>query len=82
MIIAKSEKRHNSINILQNSLKIQSGHLNIDPKLYAKYQHPSSSSSQDIMLTRFFNCYNARVEKRGIAQSIFHGISSKVNQVI
>ena len=39
--------------------------LNIDPKLYAKYQKPSSSSSQDIMLTRFFYCYHARAPKKG-----------------
>ena len=31
--------------------------LNIDPKMYAKYQNPSSSSSHDILLTRFFCCY-------------------------
>ena len=51
--------------ILQNSLKSSSGHLNTDPKQYAKYmyQNPSSSSSQDIMLTRFFYSYNARVIK-------------------
>ena len=34
-------------------------HLNIGPKLYAKYQNPSPSSSQDIMLTRFICCYKA-----------------------
>ena len=45
------------------SLKSKSGHLSIDPKQYGKYQNPSSSSSQDIMLTRFFYCYNARVIK-------------------
>ena len=49
--------------ILQNSLRSQSGQLNIDPKQYAKYQNPSLSSSQDIMLTRFFYCYNFRVVK-------------------
>ena len=36
-----------------NSLKSYSGHLNIDPKPYAKYQNPSLSGSQDIVLTRF-----------------------------
>ena len=46
-----------------NSLKSQSGHLNIDPKMYAKYQNPSSSSSQDILLTRFSYCYNSKVVK-------------------
>ena len=43
-IKAKSIKGHNSINVLQNSLKSSSGHLNNDPKLYAKYQKPSLSS--------------------------------------
>ena len=56
-IKAKSKKVHNSINVLENSLESQSGHLNNDPKLYAKYQKPSSSSSQDILVTRFFCCY-------------------------
>ena len=46
-------KGHNSANVLRNSLKSKSSHLNIDPKSYAKYQNPSSSGSQDIMLTRF-----------------------------
>ena len=55
--MAASEKGHNPVNISRNSLKSQSGHLNIDPNLYAKYQNPSSSGSQDIMLTRFSHCY-------------------------
>ena len=33
----------------QISLKYNSGHLNIDPKQYAKYQDPSSSGSPDIL---------------------------------
>ena len=53
VIKAKSKKGHNSINVLQNSLKSYSGHLKIDPKLYAKYQKPSSSSSQDTLLKDF-----------------------------
>ena len=36
---------------------------NIDPNLYAKHQNPSLSGSQDIVLTRFFYCYNGKVEK-------------------
>ena len=51
-----------SIN-LWKLLKSKSDHLNIDPNLYAKYHNPSSSSSQDIVLARFFYCYNDRVEK-------------------
>ena len=35
---SKSKKGHNSINVLQNSLKSESGHLKSNPKLYAKYQ--------------------------------------------
>ena len=38
------------------------GHLNIDPKLYAKYENPSSSGSQVILLTRFL----LSSRKRGI----------------
>ena len=38
---------HNSINVSPNSLKTFPDHLNIDPKLYAKYQNPSSGGSQD-----------------------------------
>ena len=61
--MVESKKGHNLVNILLNSLKSLSGHLNIDPKPYAKYQNPSSSGSQDIMLTRFSHCYNGKVEK-------------------
>ena len=35
----------------------------IDPKVYTKYQNPTSSSSQEIMLTRFFYVYKASVVK-------------------
>ena len=63
MIMVKSKKGHNLVNISLNSLKSLSGHLNIDSKPYAKYQNPSSSGSQDIMLTRFSHCYNCKVEK-------------------
>ena len=47
----------------QMFVKSLSGHLNIDPKSYAKYGNPSSSGSQDIVLTRFFYCFNGRVKK-------------------
>ena len=57
------KKEHDSVNISWPSLKSQSGHLNLGPNLYAKYQNPSSSGSQDIVLTRFFYSHNARVEK-------------------
>ena len=64
--MAESKKEHNPVNISRKSLKNSSGLLNIDPKPYAKYRNPSSSGSQDIVLTRFFYCYNGSVEKRGI----------------
>ena len=61
--MADSKKGHNLVNISRYSLKSKSGHVNIDPYLYATYQKPRSSGSQDIVLTRFFYCYNGRVEK-------------------
>ena len=51
--MAKSTKGHNPVNISRNLLKSKSGHLNFNPKPYTKYQNPSSSGSQDIMLTRY-----------------------------
>ena len=51
--MVKSKKKHNLVNISRNSLKSESGHLNIEPKPYAKYENPSSSRSQVIVLTRF-----------------------------
>ena len=60
-IMAES-KGHNLVNTSQNSLQIKSGHLNIDPNPYVKYQNPSSSGSHDIVLTRFSHCYNGKVE--------------------
>ena len=41
------------MNFSWNMLRSQSGHINIDPTPYAKYQNISSSGSQDIVLTRF-----------------------------
>ena len=61
--MVKSRKGHYLVNISRNSLKGKSSHLNTDPKSYAKYQNPSSSGSQDIVLTRFSHCYNGKVEK-------------------
>ena len=43
---------HNLVNISQNSLKRESGHLNIKP--CAKYQNPSSSHSQDVVVVLLF----------------------------
>ena len=63
VIMPESEKGHNSVNILWNTLKSYSVHLNITFNRYAKYQNPSSSGSHDILLTMFFYCYNGRVEK-------------------
>ena len=61
--MVESKKGHNPVNISRNSLKNESGHVNSDPNLYATYQNPRLSGSQDIVLTRFFYCYNGRVEK-------------------
>ena len=63
VIKAKSKKGDNSVNVLQNSPRSQLGHLNINLKLYAKYQNPSSSISKDILLTIFFYCDNSKVMK-------------------
>ena len=51
--LVKSKKGHNPVNISRNSFKSLSGHLNITPKLDAKYENPSYSGSQVIVLTRF-----------------------------
>ena len=63
-IMAESKKGHNLVNILRNSVKRLSGHLNSDPNLYVKHKYPSSSGSQDIVLIRFPHCYKSRVEKK------------------
>ena len=70
--MVKSKKGHNLVNIPRNSLKKYSGHLNIDPKPYAKYENPSSSGSQDIMLTMFL----LLSRKRGITLRI-KGLTEK-----
>ena len=63
-ILVQSKKGDSPDNILGNSLnKSLSGHLNIETKPFAKYQNPSSSSSHDIVYTRFSHCYNGQVEK-------------------
>ena len=51
--MVESKKGNNLVNISRNSLKSKAGHLNIDPKPYAKYENPSSRGSQDVVLTRF-----------------------------
>ena len=51
--MVKSKKGHNLVNISRNLLKSLSGHPNIDPKPYAKYENPSSSGYQVIVLTMF-----------------------------
>ena len=53
-----NEVQYKKCNYLHNV-----GHLNTNPNLYVKYQNPSSSRSQDIVLTRFLHCYYGRVEK-------------------
>ena len=59
----ESKKGHDLVDISLNSLKSKSSRLNVDPNPYEKYQNPTSSGSQDIMLTRFLYRYNCRVEK-------------------
>ena len=49
--MVESKQGHDLFHISRNSLKRLIGHLNIDPKPYAKYENPSSSGSQVIMLT-------------------------------
>ena len=53
--MVKSKKGHSLVNISRNSLKSKIGHLNIDPKPYAKYENPSSRGSQVIVLTKGHN---------------------------
>ena len=52
--MVESIKGHNLDKISRNSLKDYSSHRIIDPKSNAKYQNPSLSGSQDIVLTNFF----------------------------
>ena len=52
----RTGKRHNSVNVLRNSVK---SHLNMDPKQYSEFQNPSSSNSLHIVLTRFFYLYKS-----------------------
>ena len=61
--MVESNKGHNLVNISQNLLKTLSGHLNTDPKSYAKHQNPCSRGFQDVVLTRFLDCNNGRVQK-------------------
>ena len=61
--MAKTKKVHNSQYFVKFAQNIMRSFKNIDPKPYAKYQDRSSSGSQDIELTRFFYCYNGRIEK-------------------
>ena len=51
--MVKLKKGHNLVNISRNLLKSKAGLLNIDPKPYVKYENPSSSGSEAIVLTRF-----------------------------
>ena len=71
-------KGHNLVNTSQNLLKSKSGHLNIDPNLYVKYQNPSSRGSEDIVLTRFLYCHNGRIEKGAQSSQFFTELAAKV----
>ena len=50
----------------------------IDPKPYAKYKNPSSSGSQDIVLTRFFHSYIGKVEKGALLSQYFTEFTQKL----
>ena len=75
--MAESKKGHNLVNISWNALK-KLIHGNKDPKPYAKYQHPSSCGSQDIVLTMFFYCYNGRVKKETYISQYFTEFAQKL----
>ena len=68
-------KGHNLVNTSQNSLKSKSGHLNMNPNLYVKYQNPSSRGSQDIVLTIFLYY---RVEKGAQSSQYFTEFAQKL----
>ena len=44
--MAESKKGHDSVNGSWNSLRSYSGHLNIDPNLYAKYHSEIAYSNE------------------------------------
>ena len=71
-------KVHNLVNSSQNSLKSKSGHLNIDPNLYVKYQNPSSRGSQDIVLKRLLYRFKVRVEKGAQSSQYFTELAAKL----
>ena len=71
-------KAHNLVNTSHNLPKSKSGHLNIDPNLYAKYENPSLRGSQDIVLTRFLYCYNGRVKKGAKSSQYFTELAPKL----
>ena len=78
----KSEKGNDSVKYSQNFMKSESGHLCHVPKLYAWYHDPSTSSSQDILLTKLLYYTKCQSRKREIIQPNIYRILPKVNQVI
>ena len=70
LVTAESKKVHYSVKILLNSLKNYSRHLDIESKPDANYQNPSSSGSQDIVLTRFSIALMAESKKERNSISI------------
>ena len=77
--MVKLKKGLNLLNISRNSLKSLSGHLNIDPKPNTKYENPSSSGSQGMVLTRFLwlsrkrgiNFCHTRADQKRICVRLF-----------
>ena len=62
--MAKSKKGHNFQYFTENT-KILITYLNINPRSHTKYQYPSSSGSQDIVLKGFY--YDIMADrKRGV----------------
>ena len=55
MFQTAAEAKGEYLDPLRQLLKV---HITIDSKTCANYQNPSSNGSLDIVLTRFFYCYN------------------------
>ena len=59
-IMAESKKGHNPVNISWNSLRSYSGHLNIEPNLYAKY-HSEFHIVMDLQVKNIFRIYQGQI---------------------
>ena len=77
-IMVEAKMGHNLVNISLILLKSESRRLNSDPNPSVKYQNPSLSGSQDIVLTRFSLCYNGKVEKGARLNQYFTEFAQKL----